>query len=193
MANVLATLPAVAVRVADCVEVTAATVAVKLAEVAPRATVTDAGTTTDALLLPRVTTRPPVGAAAVSVTEQVSVPAAVYEFVVQLSVLRIALVGAVSRIANVLATLPAVAVSVADCVEVTAATVAVKVAEVAPEGTVTDAGTTTAASLLPRPTARPPVGAAAVNVTEQESVPAAVYELVVQLTELSVAVLEAAR
>jgi hypothetical protein len=94
--------------------------------------------------------------------------------------------------ANVLATLPAVAVSVADCVDVTAATVAAKFADVAPEGTVTDAGTTTAASLLPSVTTIPPVGAAAVSVTEQESVPAAVYELVVQLTALSVAVLEAA-
>jgi hypothetical protein len=90
-----------------------------------------------------------------------------------------------------LATLPAVAVRVAACVEATAATVAEKLAEVAPAGTVTEPGTTTAASLLPRATARPPVGAAAVSVTEQVSVPAAVYEFVAQLTELNAAVAEA--
>jgi hypothetical protein len=90
--------------------------------------------------------------------------------------------------ANVLATLPAVAVSVADCVEATAATVAEKLAEVAPAGTVTELGTATAASLLPRATTRPPVGAAAVSDTEQESVPADAYELVAQLIALSAAV-----
>ena len=55
--------------------VTAATVAVKLAEVAPAVTVTDEGTVTEAELLARFTVNPPVGAAAVNVTVQVSVPA----------------------------------------------------------------------------------------------------------------------
>ncbi len=81
----------------------------------------------------------------------------------------------------------AVAVSVADSVEVTAATVALKLAEVAPAATVTEAGTATAALLLPSATLSPPAGAALVSVTEQESLPAAAYELVVQLKALSAA------
>ncbi len=79
----------------------------------------------------------------------------------------------------------AVAVSVADSVEVTAATVALKLAEVAPDDNVTEAGTTTAALLLASTTVMPPAGAALASDTEQESVPAAAYELVVQLIVLS--------
>ena len=48
-------LPAVAVSVAVVPEATTATVAVKLAEVAPAATVTEAGTVTDEELLARLT------------------------------------------------------------------------------------------------------------------------------------------
>jgi hypothetical protein len=55
--------------------------------------------------------------------------------------------------------------------------VAVKVAEVAPAATTTDAGTVTTAVLLLRPTEAPPAGAAWVKVTVQ----------VVVLPELSVA------
>jgi hypothetical protein len=55
---------------------TVATVAVKLAVVAPAATVTEEGTVTDAELLARVTDKPPVGAAAVRATVHVSLPAA---------------------------------------------------------------------------------------------------------------------
>jgi hypothetical protein len=49
----------------------AAAVALKVALVAPAATVTDVGTVSRVLLLARVTTKPPVGAAWVSVTVQV--------------------------------------------------------------------------------------------------------------------------
>jgi len=75
IAKVFATLLAVAVTVAVWAEITAETVAVKLAEVAPAATVTLAGTDTAELLLASATASPPVGAAAVSVTVQLSLPA----------------------------------------------------------------------------------------------------------------------
>jgi hypothetical protein len=48
--------------------------ALKLALVAPAATVTEAGTATAALLLARFTVVPPLGAAAASDTEHGSVP-----------------------------------------------------------------------------------------------------------------------
>ena len=81
----LATLLALAVRVAVCAVLTDETVAVKLAVVEPAATVTEAGTVTDELLLARLTVNPPVAAAAFSVTVQLSVPAPVIEPLVQLS------------------------------------------------------------------------------------------------------------
>lgn len=59
----------------------------KLALVAPVATVTLAGTVTAGLLLARLTANPPLAAAAFSVTLQLSVPAPVIEPFVQLSVL----------------------------------------------------------------------------------------------------------
>ena len=59
----------------------------KAAVVEPAATVTEAGTVTDELLLARLTAKPPVGAAAFSVTVQLSVPAPVIEPLVQLSAL----------------------------------------------------------------------------------------------------------
>ena len=59
-------------------------VAVKLAVVAPAATVTDEGTVTALLLLDRLTACPPVAAAAFSVTVQESVPAPVIDPLVQL-------------------------------------------------------------------------------------------------------------
>jgi hypothetical protein len=70
----------------------------------------------------------------------------------------------------------AVAVSVTDCAEVNAETVAVNAALVALAGTVNVAGTVTAVLLLERLTASPPVGAAALSVTVQASVPAAENE-----------------
>ena len=69
-----------------------------------------------------------------------------------------------------------------DWAVITAETVALKVAVVAPAGTVTDAGTVTATLLLARLTASPPVGAAAFTVTVQASVPAPAMELLVQVT-----------
>jgi hypothetical protein len=65
-------------------------------------------------------------------------------------------------------------------VVVTDATVAVKVAVVAPDATDTLAGAVTAVSLLDKVTFWPPVGAAEVNETVQLDVPAPVKELVLQ-------------
>jgi hypothetical protein len=59
------------------------TVAVKLAVVAPAATVTEAGTITAELLLATPTANPPLAAATFSVTVQLSVPAPVIDAVLQ--------------------------------------------------------------------------------------------------------------
>ena len=85
---VLETEPALAVRVTVCEAVTAETAAANGALVAPDATVTDAGTVTAVLLLARFTTMPVEGAAAVSVTVQLSVPAAIIDELVQLTMER---------------------------------------------------------------------------------------------------------
>jgi hypothetical protein len=88
---------------------------------------------------------------------------------------------------------PAVAVKVTDWEEGTAAgTVAVKVAVVAAAATVTDAGTVTAALLLAKVTAVPPVGAAVPSVTVQEAVPGPTIEPGVQVSALGVGVTTAA-
>ncbi len=79
------TPPALAVSVACCVEVTGDTVAVKLALIAPAATVTLEGTLTSELLLTRLTVNPPLAAAAFNVTVQASVPAPLMELLPQLS------------------------------------------------------------------------------------------------------------
>ena len=57
----------------------------KLAEVDPPATVTDAGTVTAELLLARLTANTPLAAATFSVTVQLSVPAPVIDPLLQLS------------------------------------------------------------------------------------------------------------
>ena len=71
--KVLAPPFSVAVIVTDPLLATAPLVALKVAEVAPAATVTDAGTVTIALLLARVAAAPPAGAALVRVRVQVLV------------------------------------------------------------------------------------------------------------------------
>jgi hypothetical protein len=90
---------------------TADTVAVKLAVVDPAATVTEAGTVTAELLLARLTANPPLGAAAFSVTVQLSVPAPVIDPLAQVSALNTGAL-ALSCNAKVFATLLALAVSV---------------------------------------------------------------------------------
>jgi hypothetical protein len=84
-------------------------------------------------------------------------------------------------------TLPAVAVSVTACAELTVDTVAVNPALVALAGTDTVAGTVTATLLLDRLTLSPLLDAAALNVTVQASVPAPVMDALLQESELSAA------
>ena len=79
----------VAVRVAVCEVLTDATAAVNVPMVAPAETVTEAGTVTELLLLARVTTTPPVGAAELSVAVQASLPDPVNVEVAQESALRV--------------------------------------------------------------------------------------------------------
>jgi len=71
--------------------VTVVAVAVKLALVAPAATVTVAGKVTAELLLDRLTVKPPLGAAALNPTVQLSVPAPVIDPLEQLNEDRVAL------------------------------------------------------------------------------------------------------
>ena len=84
-AKVLVAPFSLAVRVTVCAEETALAVAVKLALEAPAATVTEAGTVTAELLLARFTARPPLAAAAFSVTVQVSVAGPLIEPLAQVS------------------------------------------------------------------------------------------------------------
>jgi hypothetical protein len=81
-ANIWEALPALAVRVAVCAVETAETVAEKLALLAPAATVTEAGTDTDELLLARLT-EIPLAAAVFKFTLQASVPAPVMDELMQ--------------------------------------------------------------------------------------------------------------
>jgi hypothetical protein len=67
----------------------------------------------------------------------------------------------------------------------TAVTAAEKLALVAPDATVTEAGTVTAALLLARFTVNPLLAAAAFRVTVQLSVPAPVIELEAQVNPVS--------
>jgi hypothetical protein len=71
--NVVEAPPAVAVRIAVWAELTAVAVAEKVALVAPDATVTVTGIVTALLLLVRFTFAPPLGAAMLRVTVQLSV------------------------------------------------------------------------------------------------------------------------
>jgi hypothetical protein len=89
-AKVFETLPAVAVRVTACAAATDDTVAVKPTLLLFAGTVTVAGTVTAALLLDRLTMRPPLDAVDVSVTVQASVPAPVIEALLQESELKAA-------------------------------------------------------------------------------------------------------
>jgi hypothetical protein len=144
---------------------TAAAVAVNATLVAPDAIATVAGTVTLPLLLNRLTESPPLGAAAVRLTVHVLVPAPVSDDGLQLIPLNPA--AAVTITEAVLFTPAALAVTVALCDVEALPAVAVNIPLVAPEATVMEAGTVSAALLLLRLTAKPALGAAFVNPTVQ--------------------------
>ena len=77
--------------------------------------------------------------------------------------------------------MPALAVNVTVAAVLTEVAVAVNVALLDPAATVTEVGTVTAVLLLAKPTANPPVAAAAFSVTVQLSVPAPVIDPLVQV------------
>jgi hypothetical protein len=101
--------------------------------------------------------------------------------------LRVGIVGAVAFNCSekLLELLFADAVNCTDCAEVTADTVALKLAVVALAGTVTVAGTVTAPLSLLRLTLCPPLPAAPLIVTVQASVPAPVMDPVLQENPLT--------
>jgi hypothetical protein len=86
----------------------------------------------------------------------------------------------------------ALAVRVTVAAVLTAVAVAEKLALVAPEATVTDAGTVTALLLLARLTANPLLAAAAFSVTVQLSVPAPVIEPLAHVNPLNTGVVDGA-
>ena len=90
-----------------------------------------------------------------------------------------------STAAKLVLELFAVAVRVAVWAEVTEDTVAVNEEAFALAGTVIDPGRATAVLVLERVTARPPLGAAALRVTVQESVPDPVMDAWLQVSVLS--------
>jgi hypothetical protein len=144
---------------------TTAAVAVNAALVAPEATVTEAGTVTLPLLLDKLTRSPPLGAAAVRPTVYALVPAPVSDAGLQLIPLNAAAAPTVTE--AVLFTPAALAVTVTLCDVEAFPAVAVKVPLAAPEATVMEAGTVSAALLLLSLTTKPALGAAVVNPTVQ--------------------------
>jgi hypothetical protein len=86
-AKLLETLPALAVRVTACADVTDDTLVVNPALLVFAGTITLVGTVAAAALLARLTLKPPLPAAAVSVTVQLSVPAPVNDALLQESAL----------------------------------------------------------------------------------------------------------
>src|SRR6185369_8086471 len=159
--------PSVAVTVTVCGVGTDPAVTVKLDDVAPAGTVTEAGTGSAAGLLEEsVTALPPGGAACVRVTVHVVEVAAVTLAGVHTSEETLVLL---APTVNVTAAVPpSMAVSVTVCGDVTVAAVTVKVADPEPAGTVTEAGTGSTVVLLDASvTVLPPVGAAWVRVIVQ--------------------------
>jgi hypothetical protein len=154
-----------AVMMAVLSAVSVAAVAEKVAEVAPAATVTEAGTESAALLSERVTTAPPAGAALLKVTVQVEEAPEVREVGLQERLVGTVLVTRLKEKVTEEPEREAVMMAVLSAVRVAA--VAEKAAEVAPAATVTEAGTVSAALLSERVTTAPPMGAGLLRATVQ--------------------------
>jgi len=174
-AAVWLTAPRVAVTLADALAVTAVVVMGNVWLVAPAGTVTVIGTVAAVLLLERVTTVPPAGAAPVRVTVPVDDTTPPTTLVGEtLTDARVEPVdgGMTVRVVDWVSVPAAVLpLTFAAALAVTAVVVTEKVWVVAPAGTVTVAGTTAAALLLVRLTTSPPEGAGPLKVT----VPVAVF------------------
>jgi len=150
--------------------VTALVLTVKLAVVAPAATVTLAGTRAAAvLLLESATTAPPEGAAPLNVTVPVDdcvPPVTLVGFRVNEDSVTGGGVAGFTVSVAVLVVPPNAALIVTAVAALTALVLTVKLAVVAPGATVTLAGTRAAAVLLlESATTAPPAGAAPLNVT----------------------------
>jgi hypothetical protein len=152
------------VIVAVVSDATAVVATVKVPVVAPAATVTLAGTVADALLLDRVTTAPPVGAAALKVTVPVELAPPTRLAGASATDVTVTAGGLIVSEAVWLEALY-VAVMTALVTDATAVVVTVNVPVVEPAATVTLAGTVADALLLERLTSAPPVGAVALTVT----------------------------
>jgi hypothetical protein len=172
-------------NVAVCDVLTDAALAVNDAVDAPETTVTLAGAVTALSLLDTVTLSPPDGAVELRDTVHAVEPAPVNELLPHENALIEGASVEPDPLRLIVVTFeadPAVAVKVTVCEVVKLATVAAKLAFLEPEGTATVAGTVTVPLLLARLTVIPPVGAAALNVTVQGSVPAPIIEEFAQLT-----------
>lgn len=176
------TEPSVAVTVELVFAETAAVVTVNVAVLEPAATVTEAGNVALVLLDLRLTTVPPVGATLLKVTVPVEDTPPATE--VGLRVAELSVGAVIARLA-VAELDPSVAVIVAEVVAETAVVVTENVAVVAPDATVTDAGTFALELLEASDTTVPPVGAAAERVTVPvlEAPPAT--EVGLRVTELT--------
>src|SRR5437016_2439176 len=135
----LLTVPNEAVMVTELLPAEALVVIVKLTEVLPAGTVTDAGTdASEGLLLVSLTEVPPVGAGPESVT--VPVEGAPASTVVGIKV-REAKAGELTRSVVLMVTVPSEAPIVAVTGAATGVVLTLKLAAIDPEGTVTEGGT----------------------------------------------------
>ena len=162
------TPPSDAVMLTKVEAVTELVVSVKLALVAPAATVTLAGTLTAAEASESETSTPPLGAAALKVTVPVEELPPTTLVGLSDSVERVGVVAAAGFTVKTPETAPlpeADAEMVARLVAVTVPVVTVKLALLAPAGTVTLDGTAAAAELSVSDTTTPPEGAAALKLT----------------------------
>jgi hypothetical protein len=180
--------------------------AVKLAEVPPAATVTEAGTVSRLLLEARVTAAPPVGAALVKVTVQVVDALEARLAALHCKAESAAVATGAVRESDADLELPfSATVTVAAWSVVMLPAVTVNDADVAPAATATEAGAVSSVLLLEMVTVAPPAGTAAlrpamqvVEAFEARLVAAQLRELIVTCTpaetvmlRLAVAVFEA--